>query len=117
MIASRLPPEPPDGRLATAIHTATFNCFISTAPVNSRWETVIFEGDPGIDRSSSARLRMLHPADCDPHDAALLNEIVSTGLDMFGEAGVSLSDACERVAWGLIGRGVVVHVDWELLFE
>ncbi len=112
MIVSRLPPSDPNGDLAATIHTPAFNCFVSTALVDGQWETLVFEGDPGVDKNSSAILRLMHPADCDAHDAAILNELVAVGLDVFGEAGLNLSEASESVAQKLIRKGVVIRVFW-----
>jgi len=50
---------------------------------------------------------LIHPADCDGHDAALLNERVAQGLDMFGDAVSSLAEVAERVGSKLVRCGVV----------
>jgi hypothetical protein len=112
MIVSRLPPSESNGDLAITIHTPAFHCFVSTALVDDKWETLIFEGDPGVDEKWSPQLRLVYPADCDAHDAGLLNELVATGLDMYGEGGVALSEASEHVAQNLIRKGIMVQVFW-----
>ncbi len=112
MIVSRLPPDPPDGDVACAIHTPTFNCFVSTSPDNGRWETMIFEGDPGVDDNWSPCLRFVHPADCDAQDAALLNEAIAFGLDLYGDAGVTLEEAGKKVFWTLVRKGVALQIFW-----
>ncbi len=63
-----------------------------------------------MDEDWSPCLRLMHPTDCDAHDAGLLNELVASGLDMFGEAGIALSEASENVAQNLIRKGVVISV-------
>ena len=112
MIACRLPLSDPNGDIATAIHTPAFHCFVSTALVDGQWETLIFEGDPGVDEDWSPCLRFLYPADCDAHDAGLMNELVAVSLDMFGEAGIKLLDAGEEVAQSLIRKGIMIRVFW-----
>lgn len=112
MIVSRLPPSEPNGDVAASIHTTAFNCFVSTALVDGAWETVIFDGDPGMDEKCSPRLRFVYPPDCDAHDAALMNELVTMGLDMYAEAGLSLLDCGERVWQGLIRKGIMIQIYW-----
>jgi hypothetical protein len=112
MIVSRVPPSEPNGDLAAAIHTPAFHCFVSTALVDGQWETLVFEGDPGVDENWLPCFRMVYPNDCDAHDAGLLNELVAMGLDMYGEGGIALPEANERVAQGLIRKGIMVRVYW-----
>jgi hypothetical protein len=112
MIVSRVPPSEPNGDLAAAIHTPAFHCFVSTALVDGKWETLIFEGDPGVDENWHPHVRLVYPTDCDAHDAGLMNELVATGLDMYGEGGIALSDASEHVAQSLIRKGIMVRVYW-----
>ena len=112
MIVCRLPPSEPNGDLAASIHTSAFHCFVSTALVDDKWETLIFEGDPGVDENWRPHVRLVYPTDCDAHDAGLMNELVATGLDMYGEVGVPLPEASEHVAQGLIRKGVMVQVFW-----
>jgi hypothetical protein len=57
MIASRLPPSRFRGSVAASIHTASFNCFISTVKgffFSRRWQTLIVNGDPGVDKECKA---------------------------------------------------------------
>lgn len=112
MIVSRVPPSEPNGDLAAAIHTPAFHCFVSTALVDGQWETLIFEGDPGVDENWLPCFRMVYPNDCDAHDAALMNELVAKSLDMYGEGGITLSEASEHVAQTLIRKGIMVRVYW-----
>ncbi len=73
---------------------------------------MIFEGDPGIDDNYSPCLQFVHPADCDAHDAALLNEAIAVGLDIFGDEGVSLEEAGKNVFWALIRKGIALQIFW-----
>jgi hypothetical protein len=112
VIVCRLPPSEPNGDLTAVIHTPAFHCFVSTALVDGKWETLIFEGDPGLGETCSPRLRFVYPPDCDAHDAALMNELVAMGLDMYAEAGLGLVDCGERVAQRLIRKGIMIQVFW-----
>src|SRR5664280_1560737 len=78
MIVSRLPPSRFTGDIATSIHTHAFHCFVSTARhfvVSRRWETMIFDGDPGVDKLIPCA-RLFYPAGFKRDDIYDIHEII-----------------------------------------
>src|SRR5664279_2066135 len=108
MIVSRLPPSRFTGDIATSIHTHAFHCFVSTARhfvVSRRWETMIFDGDPGVDKLIPCA-RLFYPAGFKRDDIYDIHEIIGDMLNEMGEDGKSLIDAAALVIRTALENGV-----------
>ena len=91
MIVSDLPPSRILGSLATSIHAAAFNCFISTARTglfSSRWSTMIFDGDPGVDRAFKRFASVVYRAGLSKAQVRAAHQELSTRVDRAGQTGV-----------------------------
>jgi hypothetical protein len=113
MIASRLPPSRFLGSLASAIHTPSFNCFVSTARrffFSRRWETMIFKGDPAVDFKVSRCFCLIYCREVNRSNIEELHDLVCKGLEQFVAAQMDLPEACDEVALPLLQRGVVTDI-------
>jgi hypothetical protein len=97
MIASKLPPW--WSCIATAIHTKSFNCFVSTAKhlFVRRWSTRIFRGDPAVDTNCRTVCQVVYRKGLTRQEIYLLHDELSEGINLMGENGVTLPDAVESV--------------------
>jgi len=90
MITSRLPPSRIFGSVAAAIHTTSYNCFVSTARrmfISSRWETMIFEGDPGVDPRIKQCFRASYAKGLSRSQVYALHDEAVNRFDERGETG------------------------------
>ena len=110
MIVSRLPPSRFTGAIATSLHTAAFNCFVSTARrlfFLGRWETMIFKGDPGVDEHCGACVRFVYRRGFNTTSIWLMHDVLATKLNDLGESGMTLEDAAEVLMFDLAQREII----------
>jgi hypothetical protein len=105
MIVSRLPPAEPSGDVAASIHTPTFNCFVSTAPANGKWETLIVQGDPGVDEQVIPCARLFYPAAFQRADVYKIHDSISDLLNNAGESGTSLVEVAAFIVRAALTMG------------
>lgn len=109
MIVSDLPPSRILGSLATSIHTLAFKCFISTAKTglfSRRWSTVVFEGDPGVDRDFRQFAAVSYRAVFSKAQATAAHRELSTRIDEIGEMGAGLDRAVVPILNEFVDRGI-----------
>lgn len=100
MIASRLPPSRVFGGVATAIHTSSFRCFVSTARkflASRRWETVIFSGDPALRDALAPCAWRFYPTGFKRDDIYRIHDASSEWLNDLGGSRSSLTEAASAV--------------------
>jgi hypothetical protein len=115
MIVSQLPPSRSRGSVAASVHTASFNCFVSTVKglfFARRWQTLIVQGDPGVDKDCKAFARLFYQRGLEEiifhqtHDilVAMLNDLGDSGMTLRDAIGSLLMDepVCELFRRGII---------------
>jgi hypothetical protein len=110
MIVSDLPPSRILGSLATSIHTVAFNCFISTARTglfSSRWSTMIFDGDPGVDRGLKRLASVVYRTGLSKGQVRAAHQELSARADDAGQRGVRLDRAVVPILNDFVERGIV----------
>lgn len=109
MIVSKLPPSRFSGAVGTPIHTDAFRCFVSTTRrsfLSAQWDTLITNGDPGVDPAVTPCARLFYPKKFRRDDIYKLHDATCELLNEMGESGKSLDEAASRVVRVAIQNGI-----------
>ena len=90
-------------------HTA-FNCFVSTARrffFSRRWETAIFNGDPGVDKNCKIHARFFYQRGLNPTSVWVIHDVLASKLSDLGDSGIALQDASELSLCDLLKRNII----------
>ncbi len=110
MIVSKYPPSRFLKSVSTSIHSKQFRCFISTAMRGlfpRQCCTVIFRGDPAVDRSSRSFVEFTYRGPMETSRRLGLHDHIAQQIDDLGEEGFDLYDAVRGVYLGLKSREIV----------
>lgn len=100
------------GLVVTRIHTASFNCVISTAKEGlfEGLSTIVFEGDNFCDGYQRACGKIIYSSALRKSDVQDLHNHIVCSIDSLGESGHSLSKAFDTTVSSLKKQGLVAEV-------
>ncbi|HEV2732268.1 MAG TPA: hypothetical protein VGV15_19730 [Terriglobales bacterium] len=113
MIVCNLPPSFFLGSVATAVHTKSFNCFVSTARngrLLNRWATLVLDGDPAVDKQYKLRGSVGYRKDVTKAARLAAHRELVERLDATGEQGSLLALALEAIFKDFEDRGIIEPV-------
>jgi len=116
VIASELPPSRILKSIATAIHTKSFNCFVSTARhliLWNLWNTQIYLGDPSMDKQIKLCLRIVYTKNLARDQIYEIHRNLSRQINEYGDIGMDLGSAMGNAYRRLLDAGFVrSHLTW-----
>ncbi len=110
MIVSKPNPSLFLGSVATSVHAPSFRCFVSTARrslFSSVWETVIFDGDPGVDREWKACARFRYRPSLNKQSIWQIHAGMSERMNALAESGKGLGEVLSLVLPDLVQRNII----------
>jgi hypothetical protein len=110
VIATELPPSRFLKSIATALHTKSFNCFVTTARhliLWNLWNTQIYLGDPGVDKQFKLCLRIVYTKGLQRAQIYDIHRRLSAQIDEYGDIGMDLGSAMGNAYRQLLDAGFV----------